>query len=273
MKTSMLIAASGLALSVAGCGPAGPRPTLTRLDCPATQGELTRLSAADDGKSCVYRTREGEDVNLQLLPVQGDARATLQKLAASLKADALGPAGAEEAKVEMSTTAADAARVEAEAKADAGGDASDRDLGAHIRSSDEDDAGIEVSKHEGAGGDATRVDLPGVHITTENDNAQVRIGSLAIDAADGQATINVSRDVRLRGEALSREKRGIRATYLYAGKNLPGGYRFVGYEAAGPKAGPLVVATIKSKTAMPHDHDGEKTYPDVQKLVRHNGGA
>ncbi|MFN9711764.1 MAG: hypothetical protein ACK547_02120, partial [Alphaproteobacteria bacterium] len=65
-------------------------------------------------------------------------------------------------------------------------------------------------------------------------------------------------------------KRGIRATYIYTGKDLPTGYRFVGYEACGPKSGPITVAIVKSKL----DSDaGEEMYPDVKKLVRKNGGV
>jgi hypothetical protein len=78
------------------------------------------------------------------------------------------------------------------------------------------------------------------------------------------------RDVRLRGEALSRDRRGLRATFIYTGKDLPDGYRFVGYEAGGPKAGPITVAVVKSKI---DGEDNGDIYPDVKKLVRRNGGV
>ena len=77
------------------------------------------------------------------------------------------------------------------------------------------------------------------------------------------------RDVRLRGEALSREKRGMRATFIYAGDDLSGGYKYLGYEASGPKTGPIVVAVVKSTTENRHDD----MYDDVKKLVRRNGGT
>ena len=97
-----------------------------------------------------------------------------------------------------------------------------------------------------------RVDLPGIHITAnENDeSAKVRVGPISIDANDSSATIRSRREVRLRGEAFSREKRGIRATFIYTGKDLPAGYRFVGYEAGGPKTGPIAVAIVKSTTVI-----------------------
>ena len=72
------------------------------------------------------------------------------------------------------------------------------------------------------------------------------------------------------GEPLRREKRGFRALFIYTGDDLPDGYRFVGYEAGGPKRGPITVATVRSRNDGP---DGEEIYPDVKKLVRRNGGV
>ena len=69
---------------------------------------------------------------------------------------------------------------------------------------------------------------------------------------------HMRRDVRLRGEALSRDRRGLRATFIYTGDDLPNGYRFVGYEAGGPKVGPITVAVVKSKS---EGHDGSDIYP------------
>jgi hypothetical protein len=79
--------------------------------------------------------------------------------------------------------------------------------------------------------------------------------------------IQVEKDVRLRGEALSPEKRGFRATYILATDNLRDGYRAVGYEAGGPKAGPITVAVVKSRSGQ-RDH----VLSDVKRLVRRNGG-
>jgi hypothetical protein len=74
----------------------------------------------------------------------------------------------------------------------------------------------------------------------------------------------------MRGEALSREKRGLRATFMSGGKALPGGYRFVGYQAGGPKTGPLTVAVVKSRSEI---DSGDQLYRDVTRLVRANGGV
>ena len=112
--------------------------------------------------------------------------------------------------------------------------------------------------------------MPGIHVSEEGDNAKVRIGPLKVDASGDDTTVNIYRDVRMKGEALSPQKRGLRATFIYTGKDLPAGYRYVGYEAGGPKAGPLTVAKVRSKVDT---ESGDKIYHDVQELVRRNGGV
>jgi hypothetical protein len=114
------------------------------------------------------------------------------------------------------------------------------------------------------------VDLPGIHISARDDDANVQIGGIRINANGDESTVHIIREVRLRGEALSRQKRGIRATFISANKGDPNGYRFVGYEAAGPKTGPLTVAVVKAKSEIDHDDDVAR---DVRRLVRRNGGA
>jgi hypothetical protein len=77
----------------------------------------------------------------------------------------------------------------------------------------------------------------------------------------------MSRDVRLRGEALSPQRRGFRSTFILARDDLKDGWRSVGYEAAGPKTGPITVAVFKAREGH---HD---VSDDVKRLVRRNGGV
>jgi pyruvate/2-oxoglutarate dehydrogenase complex dihydrolipoamide acyltransferase (E2) component len=119
-------------------------------------------------------------------------------------------------------------------------------------------------------GDHANINLPGLHVEADDKNAKVNIGGIHIDASDDQATVHVTRDVRLRGESFSREKRGLRVTFIAKRDNLPDGYHFVGYEASGPKTGPLTVAIVKSRDEIT---DGNRLYHDIQRLVRRNGGA
>jgi hypothetical protein len=76
--------------------------------------------------------------------------------------------------------------------------------------------------------------------------------------------------VRMRGEGFSMRKRGIRAMFVYAGDDIGGGYKYVGYEASGPRTGPLAVAVVKSKADSGFHGD---IYGDVKRLVRRNGGT
>ncbi len=264
MKTTLLIAAS--ALTLAGCQ--GASHAVAKLDCPVTEGDLTRVSIEQDGKSCAYRSADGAEVSLELVPIVGDAQATLAKVETLLRSTP-GPmspdaeaaqadvsakiAGATAAKANVNAVAAEVARVQSEAAADAGisleGD----------------------SDHEGDdNSDAAEVNLPGVHIVADGDKANVRIGPLKVDADGDDTMVNIYRDVRMRGEALSREKRGLRATFIYTGKDLPAGYRYVGYEAGGPKTGPLTIAKVRSKIDT---ESGDRINHDVRELVRRNGGV
>lgn len=288
MKLLYVAAASTLALSLGACG-SGPPKTRAALDCPATEGRLTRTATAPDGKACQYVAPDGAEVSLQLMPVSGGPDATLRAVEATLLA---GAGSAEAADVKAGSTrekalaqaapaaagaAKDAAAAEREAREDAAGSTSGVDFDVDVdvdvdKGSDETvkvTAGHGVVVDEGRG--RTRVNLPGIHIDADdrNDSATVQVGPINIQAGDEGATIRIRRDVRLKGEHLSREKRGIRATFIAEREGLPNGYSFVAYEAGGPKVGPLTVATVKGR----QDLDDEKLKRDIQRLVRRNGGV
>jgi len=270
MKPLYLIAASALALTAAACGPRTPAARAA-LDCPANQGDLTRTSASPDGKACTYVTSGGAEVTLQLVSVTGGVDTTLTGIETNLlanrhKPDADATAAEGEKAKEIDKTVQEEIQKEvdktvAEATADA------KESGVKVEVG-KDGRTTVVSEHGGT----TRVNLPGIHIVAndDDDSAQVKVGPLSVDAGGDGATIRVRRDVRLRGESLNPQKRGIRATFIYTGDDLADGYRFVGYEAGGPKAGPIAVAVVKAKADGP---DGGDIYPDVKKLVRRNGGV
>src|SRR5689334_15957223 len=77
-----IVLATG-ALALAACNPPHPKPkaplrVISRLDCPEDQGDLTRTSAAADGKSCVYADAEGDQITLRLISLDGqDVRTVL----------------------------------------------------------------------------------------------------------------------------------------------------------------------------------------------------
>lgn len=234
------IVCAGLTLGLAACSPNRPPPQRVALECPPNQGELARTSAAADGRTCDYRTASGDEVSLRLIPVATTPEAALTPIEQSLDAEAHGPAPGAAAKVSD-----DGAAATAKATAD----------GEEVR---------------GAPGDHVRVDLPGLHVSADDGGANVKVGGVSVDAdgESGTAAVRTARDVRLRGEAFSREKRGYRASYVFAKGDLPDGLKAVGYEAGGPRTGPLAVAVIKSRG---DDHD--RLYHDATALVRKNGGV
>lgn len=264
MRTFLLAgAAAGLALTTAACQGTTSRAEITRLDCPATEGELTRVSAAADGKSCLYRSGSGEEVTLRLIPVSGDPAAALAPIEAELEAilqPAPSPAGepAADATAPAAPPASDpdqAAAVVAQAEADAATTPAGRD----------DSHGWKIAEGDG---DRATVRLPGIRIDAEGETAKVRVGPLHVDAGEEQTTVRIYRDVRLKGEALATEKRGVRAMYILIREGA-GPYDYVGYEAGGPKAGPLAVAIMKGRG----DHEEGRLHNDVEDLVRRNGGV
>ena len=94
------------------------------------------------------------------------------------------------------------------------------------------------------------------------------MGGINVDAGENGATVRMLRDVRLRGEAFSPRRNGFRATYILAREDLKDGWKSVGYEAAGPKAGPITVAVFKAREGRHRD-----VSEDVKRLVRRNGGV
>lgn len=273
-------AATALALGATGCAPHTDYARRTALDCPDRQGELERTGIAADRKSCTYTSRDGAEITLKLTPVSGDATTTLSAIETGLVGPAASKApstGAEAAQPPAAPAppapptppahTGDAAKAAAEARQDAraAGEDEDWDTGGHHSVTIHGKA-VDV----GDDGDDAHVTLPGLRIDTEGDNARVDIGGIHVDANEDQATVRVVRDVRLRGQAFSREKNGLRATFIARRDNLPDGYRYVGYEASGPKSGPLTVAIVKSRNEIRH---GGRMLHDLERLVRRNGGA
>lgn len=277
MKHLTAAATALVALATAGCSAGGSYRPVSRLDCPQSEGGLTRVNQAADGKSCGYVSDDGAEITLKLIPVSASVDATLKRVESDLRADlsAAAPAAADQTEDEAAaakaapsgSAAADAAAVRAQAEADARAVKAEADVS-------ERSGGVDADWTDDGSrrGDHTRVDLPGVHIVADEgtDSAQVRVGPLHIDANDDGAVIRMQRDVRLKGEALSRRKNGVRATYILAGDEIGNGYAYAGYEAGGPRTGPLAVAVVKGREG---GGDHEDVYNAVKKLVRRNGGV
>lgn len=229
-----------------------PIHVIDRLDCPERQGDLKRVSTAADGQSCVYASAAAT-VDLRLIKLNGgDAEAALAPIEAELK--------------EIMPTPPSAPK--------------------------------ERNGKPGKG--HASIHLPGINIDANDDGADIRIGRLTINSDGGAAEVKVNKNINVKGDGAQngvnisaddehaegdvtirandhgaevRTRKGgdvTRATLILANDKAPKGYRLVGYEARGPRGGPLAVAVVKGKTRDNEDHD---IFRDMKALVRHNVGG
>jgi hypothetical protein len=242
MRTLPVLALSALSMAAtAGCTRTPAATLRTALDCPVSAGKLTRASVSPDGRTCRYADSLGDDLELRLVAVNGGPEAVLAPIAQSLQAQAeslpkLGP----------------------KASAKGRGDARDADDDAE----DDGDAGANM-----AAGDHANIDLPGLHVNASGGSAEVQVGGVHVDASGGRAVVQSAREAKMRGNPFVLERRGYRATYMLSRDDLPGGYALLGYEAGGPKTGPLTVAVVRARG---HSNG---VFAQAKRLVRLNGGV
>lgn len=242
MNRLMLLAAGIAAVSLGACHRevrrVEPLKTISRLDCPDAQGQLKRVSAAPDGLTCAY---QGDDTEVALRLVSlnnGDAPAALAPIEADLKS--LMPAPTQPTPPAPAT-----------APTPSGAPAPAKNENVTI-----DFPGLQVHANDGG----AQVRVGGMHVDADNNGAQVRIGGdTAVDADNRGAVIHQGRS----------DDEGFRSTFILASDKMPSGYHVVGYEARGPKAGPLVVAIVKSRA----EHNDRGVFNDMKALVAHNVGG
>ena len=273
MKSLLFLSACGFVLTgLAACAPVTPATARVALDCPADAGDLKLSSIAADKKTCLYANRDGDEVSLRLISVAGGAyEAALQpvetELQGEVQTEAAGTKVAGDTKgVVLSAKAASSAASDASAVAKQAAE----DAKSNLKTADKDKDGESKDDEDAADhhNDHAHIDLPGIHINADDDRADVNVGMVHVNAGENGATVRMSRDVRLRGEAFSREKHGFRATFILARDDLKDGWKAVGYEAAGPKTGPITVAVFKAHEGARHD-----VSDDIKRLVRRNGGV
>jgi hypothetical protein len=187
-----------------------PLRALAVLDCPTTEGQLTRVSRSDDGRTCGYEGPIGESVWLKLVPLEGRSAT-----------DVLEPARAELRMLVPVTLA----RVEPVAK-DEPGEHTNIDL---------------PFFHIHTAGDHADLKVFGVKVVSAGQNADVKthlggVHTIVHASPDGAEVI--TEDVGRTNASL---------VYVLASeKRAPSGYRAVGYVARGPAAGPLVVGEFRA---------------------------
>ncbi len=243
------------AFALAACTPPHPHPhpkaalkSIDTLSCPGSQGDLTRKAVSADGKTCQYVNERGDQITLQLITLDGgDVTAALTPLETSLRAELPNAA------------------------------ASDKDA-------DGDDKPGAASKSAAGGSDKDRVDidLPGIHIHADGKagggNDQVRIGK-TVSIKDGKTVVTesksgsagVSVDAHDKGAEIhvNEPGGGIRQTFILA-SDTPGphGYKLASYQARGPEGGPIVVASVLSRS-----DEQEDLRHDLGELLKANVGG
>lgn len=229
-----------------------PMRVIDRLDCPEQQGALRRVSVAEDGQSCAYESATGS-VDLRLVRLNGgDAEAALSPIEAELKGVMPPPPPAPKT------------------SQDAKNDKNHASI--HL-------PGVSIDTH----GDSADIKIGRLTINSEGGASEVKVDkNVSVKSDDGKSEVNVTAsedhdgDVAIRatdGGAEIRARKGgddIRSTLIIANDKAPKGFRLAGYEARGPKGGPLAVAVVKAKTRDTDDHD---LFKDMKALVRHNVGG
>jgi len=229
---------------------AGVLKVIDALQCPDNLGVLTRKGlAAAGGANCVYGGPKGADVVLHLVKLDGrSVDDVLRDFEARASADLphtvarLAP-GAGDAPPPPAIEAGDTTSVQA--------------------------PGVDIKTR----GEDASVRLPGLKIETQGDNASVRIGGINIQSKDGEGVRTEKSSVKIDSNGETTQIRtqapgdATRASFILADDDVPAGaWRQVGFEARGPAGGPLVIATVRSKSR----HD--RVFEAAKDLVALNVG-
>jgi hypothetical protein len=285
MQTRLIIGGVALAAIAVGAGACHPmrralhidagRPisVASTLDCPENQGDLIKVSESADGHSCVYRSNQGEDVSLSLLPLAGQSpQLALTPLETQLRA--IAPHGDSD---QDNDGDSDIDHAKAPKGHGTQHDDSDDDNGGEHDHTKVDLPFVHVDADNGSGHDRAKVDVPFVHVDADDDKAHVKVFGVTIDADNDNANVHTnwgSKTAVIKAGPQGAEIRAIDLRhgaadmlFILAGEQAgPSGYHSVGYVARGPSTGPLVVATFKSR--VNHHHDFHEH--DVDDLVRLN---
>jgi hypothetical protein len=88
MKSLLFLSACGLVVtSMAACAPVTPPTARVALDCPMKQGDLKLSNVSPDKKTCLYSSRDGDQVLLRLIPVSGSYMTVLQPIEQELQGE------------------------------------------------------------------------------------------------------------------------------------------------------------------------------------------
>jgi hypothetical protein len=251
---------------------------VTKLDCPETQGNLKRTAVAADGLSCDY-AGDGTAVTLRLLAVSNDPAKALEPIEAEVKS--LFPA----APAEPTPPATPAKPGEPAAPvAEKKGETTKERVTM---------PGLTVETEEGDGVEKAHVRGPGFTVNADGDNAHVRIMGMEINANEETNEVRISRErwrsnedsdfeidtsggkASIKGDGFSmggKRRQGYRSTFVKTTDAEGAEWTVAGFEAQGPKRGPLVVAVVKSKQPRNGESEGKHLFRDATDLVKKQFG-
>lgn len=255
IRSTLLLTAAAMALGA--CTPPTPRHSgsshwgsdmkvIAKLDCPESQGDLKRSSAAADGRTCTYADDNGSEVTLQLVSLEGtDAAMALAPLETQLKAEM--PPRTEKPEAAAATT---------EDKESVNIDLPGVHIHAHGNGKADVDAGnVNINAND----KGAHINVRRLHGDDRDEDGDHAGGGVTVDADDSGAEIHID----------GSQRKGTKLTYILASETPgPHGYRLAGYEARGPRGGPLAVASVKSKNDQRDD-----LYRDMRALVTRNIGG
>ncbi|HLZ75631.1 hypothetical protein [Phenylobacterium sp.] len=210
-----------------------PLRAVAALDCPDTQGVLTRTSRSADGRTCDYEGPVGEMVRLKLVALDGRSAA-----------EVLAPSQAElRALLPVSTPYVPAV------SRDEPGEHANVDL---------------PFFHVHTVGDHADVRIFGIKIHSDGDNANVQT-----HLGGAHTVVHASHDG---AEVIVDDVGRTNASLVYvlaSDRKAASGYSAVGYVAKGPAAGPLVVGEFRATTrdGEYHRHSDNN---DLDRLIDRN---
>lgn len=245
---------------------------VNKLECPEAQGNLKRTGVGADGLSCTY-AGDGSEVVLKLVAVSNDPARALEPLEAEVKA--LFPA--EPAQPEPPTPPAKPGEEPASGK---------------VTKEKVSMPGIHVETEEGGGRDKAKVRMPGISVDADGDKAKVKIFGIEVNHDDETNETRMVRetwrsdngdfeivgsggDVNIRGDGFSiggKRRSGYRSTFVKTSESPDSAWKLAGFEAQGPKRGPLVVAVLKAKSGSDADGESKHVFRDATALVKKQFG-
>lgn len=235
----------------------GPLRVVDGLQCPETQGVLTRKgSASADGRACHFVGPRSTEVELRLVSLDKTtpeaALKTIERELLGVDVDPVEPIEPLEPH-EPQTGSSKTTSIEM--------------------------PGLKVEED----GDRATVRLPGMKIESNGDRSEVRIGGLVIrsdnktdnrqvriEGGDGEeGTVVVNSDDQVTNVNALSKRDSIRASYRRITTQSPvaAEWRAVGYEARGPSGGPMVVAIVRSRA-----NNDDRVFNAAKDLVTLNVG-